>query len=84
MSPVDVIAPLVFSETGEGYCVNLACVAINNVEEKIKKKSLGGYLWLYQWMDPSCGWTANKGTWSGSCLDLLLGMPCLPHQWQIK
>ena len=31
MSPVNVITPLVFSETGEGYHVNLACVAINSI-----------------------------------------------------
>jgi hypothetical protein len=47
MSPVDVIAPLVFSETGEGYHVDLACVAINSLKEKIEKKSLGSYFWLY-------------------------------------
>jgi hypothetical protein len=29
MRPVNVITPLVFGETGEGYHVNLACVAIN-------------------------------------------------------
>jgi hypothetical protein len=29
MSPVNVITSLVFSETGEGYHVALACVAIN-------------------------------------------------------
>jgi hypothetical protein len=31
MSPVNVITHLVFSETGEGYHVNLACVAINSI-----------------------------------------------------
>jgi hypothetical protein len=31
MSPVNVITPLVFSETGEGYHVDLACVAINSI-----------------------------------------------------
>jgi hypothetical protein len=47
MSPVDVITPLVFSETGEGYHVNLACFAIHSIKEKIEKKSLGRYFWLY-------------------------------------
>jgi hypothetical protein len=31
MSPVNVITPLVFSETGEGYHVDMACVAINSI-----------------------------------------------------
>jgi hypothetical protein len=31
MSPVNVISPLVLSETGEGYHVDLACVAINSI-----------------------------------------------------
>jgi hypothetical protein len=47
MSPVDVITPLVFSKTGEGYHVNLACFAIHSIKEKIEKKSLGRYFWLY-------------------------------------
>jgi hypothetical protein len=42
MSPVNVITPLVFSETGEGYHVDLACVAIDSIKEKIKKESLHG------------------------------------------
>jgi hypothetical protein len=31
MSPVNVITPLVFSETGEGYHVDMACVALNSI-----------------------------------------------------
>jgi hypothetical protein len=31
MSPVNVITPPVFRETGDGYHVDLACVAINSV-----------------------------------------------------
>jgi hypothetical protein len=40
----------VFSETGECYHVNLAYVSINSIKEKIRKKSLGSYIWLYQRM----------------------------------
>jgi hypothetical protein len=75
MSPVDEVAPLVFSETGEGYCVNLACVAINNVEEKIKKKSLGGYFWLYQWMILLVAGQPTKG--QGWHLALTSSLGCL-------
>jgi hypothetical protein len=76
MSPVDVITPLVFSETGEGYHVDLACVAINSMKEKIEKKSLGGYFWLYQWMIILVAGQPTKGQGQGLAMTSLGCLVC--------
>jgi hypothetical protein len=85
MSPVDVIAPLACVQWNRGMLPCQSGICFHQQHQGEDQEEISGQLHLaLPKDDPSCGWTAIKGIGSGSCLDLLLGMPCFPHQWQIE